>query len=391
MRDHHEHFYPVLIIAAAGIMVLACFLVLTPRMTGNIVGVGGNSSALNLVAYNDALSWVGLYGNLTTNTTNATLDMVGGQVLQVNLTYSQAFTNDTVIVASMVPDPLWTNISPASHAAVNTFIGKNPADAVSADNTLQELVNFTIDDIIYESWSVAVNSFSGTYQTGALVSNGSLLFVTKPVNGSGFDNSSVDFQMMLPIPASGVVNYTFFVFEQSEYPGEVVELPCNASINLTASLWTDNQSVILEWADIGGATSYEILYVDGLDNNYLNFSSPTVVNNGLVTSWVDAAPSDERYYRIRLNDSNNSCVGQDIVGTLSLNLSPDYNLVSTPFIKENKTVAETLRSIDGDYSEVLVLDNAGKTYQFYLIVGQNIFKNFDDITTGKGYWIRTNK
>jgi hypothetical protein len=265
------------------------------------------------------------------------------------------------------------------------LVGSEP-DA--AGNTLTFLRNVTFDGSEVEAWSAVTESVSGAYVTSVLSDGDGLLFVTSPMSASGFDGSPTDFQLLLPVNASGSFNASFFVFEQDSPPGANVSLACDVAVNLTASLAADNESVVVSWGDIPGASGYEVLYVNSSGNGSLDFSSPSVVSVGGSSSWIDSSPGAERYYRLRLLDGGDSCVANGTAGTLGINLTPEYNLVSTPFISEDDRVPEVLRSVDGEYSSVFEYDNDAKGYEYYLIVGESVFNTFNTIKPGRAYWIR---
>ena len=381
--EHQKHAYLVLFFAGFLVVVLFSFLIITPHFTGRIIADGGKITQVNIEGQVSAGLWAGVYGNISA--VGAASSVVGsGDLLHVDLSYGRPYTSQTVIVASLANLSSWMNVTPAPLSMVDAFLGVGPGNEESAENTLMERVNFTINGQVLELWSATTMSSVGTYQTGALLIDGSLSFVTKPTAGLGFDGSLVDYQLLLPVPSAA--NYSFFIFEQGSIPGSA--LWCNVSSNLSAVLAPDNASVILSWSAMPGAASYEVLSLDGPTMGQLDFSGAANVSVA-GTSWTDSAPGEERYYRLRASDGTSACVLNGTAGTMLLDLSPDYNLVSTPFIDANQSVGETLRSIAGSYSEVLVLNNSDKNYHFYLLVGSNIFKDFDAIAPGQGYWIRT--
>ena len=393
MVDHHESFYPLLFALLGGVLVLCSFLVLTPRFVGHVAvsGVGGQVTTLQLEAPRSALSWVGVYGNLTPAVSNSTFSLAGGEVVRLDVRYADPFTPQTVVVASLDPAPDWSSLLPASRASIDSFLGLPPSDPLSAESTLRDTENFTLGGVTYSLWSASASSLNGSFVTGALESQGSLLFVTRPVvSGLGFDGSPVEYEMLLPVPPNGSSQYSFFVFEQSSFPGSS-SVDCNGSANLTASLASDNASVVVSWDHVPGASGYELLLMDGPFAGTLDAASASALDVGSSTSWTDVSPPAERLYELRVTGPGGSCVMADVAGTLSLDLSSDYNLVSTPFVPRDASVAETLRGIDGEYSEVLVLNNTNKVFDFYIIVGQNVFKNFDNITAGRGYWVRADR
>ncbi|MFP4523855.1 MAG: hypothetical protein ACLFO2_00870 [Candidatus Woesearchaeota archaeon] len=391
MRAHHDHTVLVSVLSLFVLLVVVTFLAWSPRLTGRVAvtAEGGQTTRLDVGSVTGASSWLGVAGELTPSGSEGSFSLSGGDVMRLNLSYG-SFSNDTLVVASTVPDPDWSDVSAASLSEVDSWMGNAGSEPDAAGNTLTSLHNVTFDGSDVEAWSAVTESVSGAYVTSALSDGSGLLFVTSPMSASGFDGAPTDYQLLLPVNSSGSVDVSFFVFEQDSPPDSNVSLACDVAVNLTASLASDNESVVVSWDDVPGASGYEVLYVNESDGS-LDFSSPSVVPVDGSSSWTDSSPGAERYYRLRLLDGGDSCMANGTAGTMALNLSPEYNLVSTPFVMENASVNETLRSIDGDYVSVFEFDNDKKGYEYYLIVGDNIFKTFNTLKPGKGYWIETNK
>lgn len=386
-RDHHRHFVPLVACALAAIAVVVTFLAAQPQFTGfasSVTGVGGQITTVNISVRASSVSWVGAVGNFTSGSADQELSLVGGMIIPLNLSFDEVI-NQTLVVASTVSSPDWSSLSPASLDEINTFLGKSASDGDSAHHTLLELSNVTINETTYEVWSATVRSVNGTYTTGVLSAGGSLLLASYAVDGGiGYAGSPVDFQLLLPIASGGSTNFTFFVIGQES----ASSLTCNESIGLSAVLGADNVSVDLSWSAIAGATGYEVLYVDGPTDGVLDFSAAVNVSVDSWVNWSDTSDPGERYYRIRALQGASSCVVNETVGRWSEELSPDYNLFSTPFVAVNDSLPETLRSIDGAYSNVNEFNNTAKVYEFYLIVGNSVFGYLETIKPGKGYWIR---
>jgi hypothetical protein len=92
---------------------------------------------------------------------------------------------------------------------------------------------------------------------------------------------------------------------------------------------------------------------------------------------------------VRVTGNSGSCIVDETAGTIVVNVSPEFNLLSTPFISEDNTVNEVLRPINGFYNEVYEFDNTGKIYKYYIVVGNTIFRTFNTINPTKTYWIKT--
>ncbi len=388
-HGHFGHGVPVIIILSLLCLVLVTFLSISPKFTGNvIVGQGGVITNINIFTKDYPSSWIGIYGNLTLANESKNYSVSGGQVINLNLTYD-SMTNNTLVFGSTIQDPDFDSLLPANHPSINAFLGLGSGADFSSENTLTQRVNFSINNVTYELWSATVNSFSGLYQTGALISSGSLIFVTKVVsNGQGFTGEPAHYQLLLPISSNSSTNYTFYVFEDDAVGTS--SFSCNASLDLRAVLTNNNWSVNISWNNNVGADSFEVHHITGSLNGSLDFSGAAIESVGSNTYFVDNDNASQRYYKINAISGVDSCLTNETAGTISIDLAPDYNLISTPFSSSNQSVKETLRSIDGSFTSVNEFVNPPKLYNFYIIVGQNVFKNFNTIKPGYGYWVKTN-
>lgn len=392
MRKPSEHMLPASVFLIVVIVTLIGFLAFESQITGNVAIVvqGGNIMHINISASEDSTYWVGLYGNITQNGTTQ-VNLTPGFIMNINLTYTNNLTNKTIILATNQTSPTWSNITIANHSDVNTYLNVLSSNQYSSENTFRTSYNFTIENTTYELLAARVNSISGDYYTGVFLTQSHVAFITNAVlNGTAYNGEPAHYQMLLPIPANSSMNYAFTLAENDQAltapPGGT--LNCSAPINLTASLGSDNSTINISWDPITGVTQYQIYYINEETNGSLDFSNATVVNNGVNTYWLDTQNPQKRYYRIEIDNGGTSCVINQTAGTLVLNLTPDYNLISTPFTPSNATVEETLRSISGDFTTVNEFNNTAKSYNFYVIVGNSVFKNFDTIKPGYGYWVR---
>jgi len=380
-----QHLYRLVgfFVVVTVLIVSFAYLSLQPQVTGEITLHGGNITYVNFTVHWYPSTWIGLYGNISNSTGSSTFAISGAQVVAVNLSYDSPLNNTVVVATTGNPD--WNNLSSANTSFIDSYMNLSALDQQSGTLTFTDRENFTVGGSQYELWSALTASQTGSYYTGALASNGDLLFITKAQYGVGFDGSGVDYQLMLPLNNSGAANYTFYVFEEDSLP--TPSLNCSAPVNITAYLDVDNVSVVVDWDAVSGADSYEVHYLDGPTGGFLDFSSATVVPVGASTSYTDASDPAERYYRVNVISGAQNCLGNQTAGTIEFNLTPEYNMVSTPFVLDNSTVAEALRSIDGDYNLLYEYDNALHDYYFYFIFGNDIFKTFETIKPGKGYWI----
>lgn len=388
--EHHHHFGILIIgLALAVIAVLAGFLTFQAPITGNVVAIGGELTQVNISVGESNILWVGIYGNISIIGTNGSQEFASGQVFSIDLSFLDIVSNTTFVALSTGNNISWDTLSPASFLEINTYMSLGSSSAYSAENTLTFTHNYSINNITYEAWSAQTNSLNGTYITGAFTDGQELIFMTQVVdNAYGFMNSPTDYQVLFPVSENGTANITFTVFNNDALPGD--PLSCNISANFSARIASDNVSVEVYWDAIPGALSYEVLYIEGPSNGFLNFSSATSIPLGTNTLWTDASPSDERYYRLQVNGNIGSCMISETTGTIAVNVSPDFNLLSNPFVAEDKSISEILRPINGKFSEVYEFDNGGKTYNYYIIVGASVFKTFNTITPSKTYWIKTN-
>jgi hypothetical protein len=98
-----------------------------------------------------------------------------------------------------------------------------------------------------------------------------------------------------------------------------------------------------------------------------------------------------RAYWLAVNESTNLTVAGSLVSELNESVDVGFNLVGFPFIEGNQSVAYVLRSIDGQYNNLNVYDNAASSYLFYTIFGGTIISNFNVIEPTLGYWVNINE
>lgn len=387
--DHHRHFFSVLTIACSLVVVLVVFLLWQPQPIGRvIVAQGGYVTQLDISLDGDSypLRWVGVYGNVTSGVLDNTVELVADNVVPLTLRYGGAQSDSLLVFASPSGGVNWDNLSVASVSDIDAFMGVSASDPVSASSTLSLWRDFVIGGDTYTLPSVQTLSVNGSFITGFLFSNGEPLMVSALESSSlGFDGSFADFQMMLPVSGFSLTNYSFFVYGENETP---TYFSCNDSLDFVARVAQDNVSVNLSWMVPVGASGFELLYLDGAQGGKLDFSKATVVNLGLVSSWVDSSPGYERYYRLRSQLSDGWCLSQERVGTIASDLSDDYNLFSTPFTFVNDSVEEVLRPIWDEFSIINRFNNSAKSYDFFTLIGNSVFKTFDVVQPGAGYWVR---
>jgi hypothetical protein len=391
MNDDYEIFYFLILFFFAILVVAsASFLIYQPEYTGKIVATGGNVMRADITGPLTPFAWMGMYGNLTSNvsaSSNTTFLPGGMSYIEV-----PGDANTTQILIAQTPSLNQANISPATHADINAFINLSPAHAMSSNNTFTRTINFTVYNVTYSLLALKTNSYLGDYYTGALKEDNGLFFVTNIYDGLGWANKSMDFQALLPVPPSG--NITYYFYAENSTPFVIPNgtnttngtFSCNFSFPVVSHYNTTDDTIVIDWPDVVGATSYEI---DILNNTeHLNFSKGrTIVAAG--SRYVDSSLDfTRRFYQVNAVDGGTRCPSTGPIGasnqSLTYSIDSPYNLISFPFNYQNSSIVSVLGSIDGEYTRLYEFNNSIKSYNTFIY---GVYDAIYDIQAGKGYWI----
>jgi len=381
MRDDKRglaRFLPVVFMLYS-LMVCLIFLYMAayPRVVGNVIAQGGNYTELRITQSSQTDAWYGFYGNLTSSPGQGNMTFYGGDVTFIDI-YSAP--ESVFVYASTVSNINWSEVTNATPADVDVFLGVGPADLISGTSVFTQTKDFNIEGVSITAHSTTTRSLSGTYELGLLKYNNTLIFVSHIVNGLSLDNKSIDFQFMVPVPSGSNLTYYFGSYK----PGS--QLNCTISQTFNLTLGPDNISVDIIWPTVAGASSYSVYHIDNLTDLMFNFSNATVVS-GLGTNWTDPMPGT-RYYRVAAVSGNGTCLFNMTGSRFEYDLYKDWNLISSPLLFKNSSVKEVFRSIEGEYTNVNEFDNPNQIYNYYIISGPTIFKNFDTIKPGNAYWVK---
>ncbi|USN45688.1 MAG: hypothetical protein H6502_00985 [Candidatus Woesearchaeota archaeon] len=375
-------------------------IVFTPTLTAHVItAYGGEITQMNVhldtVYQNDW--WFAVYGNITntTNSTNMTTNSasnVVGATLYVNWTaFFDNLTEDRYtnlnLFASTHENPDLTNLWPVHPAWADVLVyGFNWQDGRSNMGTFTTFHDFTINSQLRSLYSTRTNSVEGEYWVGIArdATNNKPVFVTEIVNGSGFDGSHADFQLILPVNSTNITYYFSFAKKIDAL------LNCTEDFELNASLLDDNQTVQLNWTNVTGATSYTLSVLTGNVTTAPDFRNAT--NNSLANPWftyVDTG-TETTFFQVTAHKGIQSCTyNNTLAGIYNINTYEGLNLVSVPVIPVDPTIEEVFKTIDELYVTINEYDNSIQDYHFYIRVGGFVFQDFYTINKDFGYWMLT--
>ncbi len=347
--------------------------------TANIIAQGGNISEFLINQSGPATMWSVVYGEFDEVSGISQIELQAAKTIRSNIsTYGY---DDSMVIISHTQGFNQSNISQVLPSRIDTYLGVGPNNGQSGTNTFKTVYNMTIGDQIVELYGTQTISGAGTYITAAFLSNGELGFVSTTENGTSFDGSPAFFQVMLPV--NGIENYTFEV---------VSNITCSSSFfPLDGVLFSDNVSVVLNWSAHSDAIKYAMWYGDGLNaSKYIEVYENTSVNTSLLTV-MDTPTSTNRYYDVMTYLPAYRCSSTNTVGMIKYSLTPTANLISFPFEFVNDSVGNILAPIMPSFNSLNRYDNGVQSYDFYIQFMGSIFKNFDNISLGDGYWITINE
>ncbi len=156
-------------------------------------------------------------------------------------------------------------------------------------------------------------------------------------------------------------------------------------LNLTITLLADNQTLYVNWTPWPGGV-HDLLIIDGVTGGELDFEDGLEVLNIMTNEYNDtnASATETRYYRVRVNNGTHIFYSEEVVGKNTINMSPNWNLISLPAVPDNTTVPEVLHTIDTKWSAVYWFDNDDDMYRIYI---NPVANTFTQMSTGNAYWI----
>ncbi|MGM5488055.1 MAG: hypothetical protein ACQESG_03855 [Nanobdellota archaeon] len=370
-----EHIFFLLLLLNLGLFFL--FVGIIQHPTGRIVAEGGASTEVNVTSPFSDVSWGMVYGNMSSSgSTNVTIGT--GSLLQRNIPSFNP-EQEHLIIASTKKDVNFSNLVPANASLIDTYLGVEASGPQSGSNTFTERANISLTYIM-ETVSVVTNSETGVYRTALFSDGGTPVFVTKTVDGVGFDMRPWDFQLFLPIRGSE----TYYLSARNN----VTVITCDSfDINLSARLVNNHSEVLLHWNQIPGVTHYEL--ESGRDpGSFSHLVNTSDMNHTL------GLHNDTSLYRTKAIFDHLKCTSR-IVGSTQIDLSyinnNGFNLVSVPFIPENTSFQSVLEPIYPALERSYWYDNENKIFEvFFLIDTGTDYIAIDNIKSFRpqdGYWI----
>jgi uncharacterized membrane protein YgdD (TMEM256/DUF423 family) len=289
---------------AGAILFLGSLFFLKGGITGSIVSdtaQGGNVTLANLTATKNSDYWQGLYGQIFVNpdTQNTPVIVTNGGIMKnFNLTFacsplqiyaSREFPGNLENITKGNVTILDSNLNlSASNAesgtsvfnsTLNNFVinGSNITNVPATNTKIRNITNTTFDLALFDSDGAM---YIGTHNKSNLL---------------GFENNSIDYQMMIPVNQTNSIYYFY---------AECPISSCLAPGNFSASLNQDNESINLNWTSTGGV-SYRVYHSTNISAikllNTSNVHPSVTVETGITDgNWTDSNASSvqEKYYQV---------------------------------------------------------------------------------------------
>lgn len=174
---------------------------------GNFTAFGGNTTEMNVSAYQVTGSWVGFWGELNGG---VTLRDAGG-----NAFYEWSVTDftDAAVYACNESTITWAGLT------VITDMGQIPADINDGgtddfNNTFTAVEDFNTTSVNLNDANYTTTEGAGTFKTYAMhdPANTATIWAGLAVNnGADFAGGTSDYQILAPAPASGGQLYYFYL------------------------------------------------------------------------------------------------------------------------------------------------------------------------------------
>ncbi len=319
---------------------LLIFLSFLKTPTGMVPATGGNVSHVD-VQSQEEYYWKGFYGNISSSYPKdyALLNYSSQNITHIDLGISTCGYEELFATSSNI-----TNLSdlvPASPSDIDDLIGVPAYSPYSGTSIFIHNHTFLIDGSNISLYSTFTYGAGVNYSLGILKKGTDIVFVTLvQKNTTSFNSRQADYQMMLPVPVAGSLNYTF----QTPTCLEIDKL------HPIASLADDNKSIIITWQDIG-ADNYSIYITDNLSAGfYYNNSN---ISNLTGQMWIDynASKAKTRFYQVSGTMNNIEFIGNDTIGKVDMKIynstqipgEIEFNIISFPVIPKNKSLNNVFR------------------------------------------------
>ena len=417
------------------------FLTYVPSEAGYI-------SELNVTIKFQTFYWHGLYGlalRVPGYTEQIFEDLSSGEITSAGLFFDcmqqdaiggreiYASTSPTIDFESLAPaDPSdidsWTGCSTMFDCASNTFL-----------DTMWVMVGTTNITNIPSTHTYRWDGENGIFDLGILMDNlGNLVYVTHVENlQKGYSqNTTVNFQMILPLPADSTERYYFFTDPYDECPeggmgevitsniyGYVVDSNNNPLSNITVVVagvnsLTDSNGFYNISVDLMPGTHNLIAYGDGYDSyfsnvtvSFANYSLNKNITMSIITPGIGETISPTIWGYV--NDSlGNQLEGVNIylAGESTTTEENGYYSLSPEIIVQNYPIIATntgfnnyyailnfyQNTTDFNHNITMTLVNLGQTNNQYPTgpyedePGEDIQQIIEEVQkTGEDYWIST--
>ncbi|MEM0230899.1 MAG: helicase HerA-like domain-containing protein [Candidatus Woesearchaeota archaeon] len=184
----------------------------------------GTITQLNIQLRYSTHIWAGFYGlafRVPGYTEQQSAVAVGGTVFLQHLVFDCLKTTDgniPEVYASTSRNIDWNSLQPATPDLIDSYLQVDPSDITSASNTFTETMSILLGD--REITNIAATHTkkfgvpdSTDFDIGFLKDSlGNLVFVTHvtPTYTKGFNNQTINYQMLLPVQAGTAPVYYFF-------------------------------------------------------------------------------------------------------------------------------------------------------------------------------------
>ena len=222
------------VISLIGVLLLlvsVLFLEKSNNFTGS--AVSDNSQAGNVNEANisrSSSSWHGFFGEITVNASASIPSAIaqGGEMTEFDL---ELPCTEGEVYLSILNDLDFSSITGGSAESVDIYLNLNSSNPQSGTQVFKNLSSFTVNETLITdapTTYTAVKNSPGntTFNLGVLNHSSNLVFVSSiSFDTVGFDGSTHDYQIMVPVNESGVTYYFFSDCSAAEEEAPAVPLP----------------------------------------------------------------------------------------------------------------------------------------------------------------------